>query len=182
MAYWYALQCASGKEEVVRKKIGEMFSQYRTFFPRRELEIRKQGKTALQVTPLFKGYFFISSKTQILCREATDLVKKVNDISASGLLYKVVGMLAKENASGSDPVTPVKSDEMDSLFELTQGGEVVSFSSYKKAGESVKIISGPLKGLEGTLVKVNARKRRIKVAITLMGERQLVDLGASMLA
>ena len=182
MNYWYAIQCASGKESVARKKIHDLFSGYKTFLPRRELEIRKSGKTSRQITPLFKGYFFISSKTGMLCREAVELVKRINDNSATAILYNVVGMSDKENSIGSDALTPVNKDEMDALFDLTQGEEVVPFSSYYKEGSRLKIISGPLKGLEALLVKVNARKNRIKVAVDLFGERHFVDLGASMVS
>ncbi|MES0488465.1 MAG: transcription termination/antitermination NusG family protein [Leptospirales bacterium] len=182
MKYWYAIQCASGKESVARKKIENLFSGYKTFFPRRELEIRKSGKTSLQVTPLFKGYFFISSKSGMLYREAAELVKKINDNSATAILYNVVGMNAAESSIGSDTLVPVKKNEMDKLFELTQGEEVVPFSSYLKEGSILKIISGPLKGLEALLVKVNSRKRRIRVAVELFGKKQYVDLGASMVS
>jgi len=157
-----------------------MFSGYKTFFPRRELEIRKSGKISRQITPLFKGYFFISSKTGMLCREAVDLVKRINDNSGTAILYNVIGMPEKENSIGSDELIPVKKNEMAALFDLTKGEEVVPFSSYLKEGARLKIISGPLKGLEALLVKVNSRKSRIKVAVDLFGKKQFVDLGASM--
>ena len=45
----------------------------------------------------------------------------------------------------------------------------------------VKIVEGPLKGMEGNIKKVDKRKGRIKVAIPLMKREVLVNLSFEMI-
>jgi len=47
-----------------------------------------------------------------------------------------------------------------------------------KEGERIVVVSGPLKGLEGIIEKVDARKKRVKIRIQFLGQEKRVDLGA----
>jgi len=182
MSHWYALQCVSGKENVVRDGVQKVFTNYSTFFPRRELEIRKNGKTSLQVKSLFPGYFFLQSRTRLFYHEALDISRKVGEMCSSISFLKVVGMYRSDKSIGSDEIVPILNHEMDLFLNMTDEREVVQFSQYKKEGEKVQIISGPLSGREGIIIKINPRKKRIKVGVNLLGEIQVIDLGAEMIA
>ena len=182
MNNWYALQCVSGKESAVRDGLQKIFGDYVTFFPRRELEIRKNGKTSIQVKALFPGYFFLKSSSRLMYREALDLIKKVNGNYASAALLKVVGMHRDGKSIGSDEIHPIETREIDLFLNIASENEVVRFSQYRKEGDKVQIVSGPLAGREGIILKTNPRKKRIKVGVKLLGEMQVIDLGAEMIA
>ena len=182
MSHWYALQCISGKENIVRDGVQRFFSEYTTFFPRRELEIRKGGKASLQIKALFPGYFFLQSSSRLLFREAMELSRKLNSICATASLLKVVGMHKNQNSIGSDEIMPIMNQEIDLFLNITDDQEIVHFSRYKKEGDKVQIVCGPLSGREGIIIKINPRKKRIKVGIQLLGEIQIIDLGAEMIA
>jgi len=182
MSYWYALQCVSGKEPVVRDGVVKTFANYSTFFPKRELEIRKNGKTSVQVKALFPGYFFLQSSSRLLYQEGLELTRKLNGMCSSAALLKVVGMHKNPKSIGSDEIVPVMNDEMDMFLNMTNDNEVVEFSQYKKTGDKVQIICGPLSGREGIILKINPRKKRVKVGVNLLGQVQVIDLGAEMIA
>jgi len=44
-------------------------------------------------------------------------------------------------------------------------------------GDNIKVVSGPLEGYEGQIVKVNKRNLRARVKFTLMGQEKFIDLG-----
>ena len=180
MSYWYALQCISGKENTFRGLFDATFSHYKTFFPKRILEIRRGGEFKTEVTPLFAGYLFFMSKTRLIFQDALSIIRKMNAIHHSNPILKILGMHQDNNAMGNEEITPVHSNEMDILLSLTDQNELISFSSFLQDGDKVKIIHGPLKGFEGVIVKINARKKRVKIALDLLGQKQIIDLGACM--
>jgi transcriptional antiterminator NusG len=182
MSNWYAVQCVSGKEEAARRCLLNLFKNYKTFYPKRELEIRKDGKVTKQIKALFPGYFFLQSGSRMMYYEAIEMVKNINGMFSGVTLLKVVGMTKDKNSCGSDEITPIRDQEIDLFLEITNQEEVVEFSTYKKTGDKIKIISGPLTGLEGIIIKLNARKKRVKVGVELLGQMQIIDLGAEMVA
>lgn len=180
MSNWYAIQCISGKEEAARKCLVNLFSHYKTFFPKRELEIRKGGKVNKQIKALFPGYFFLQSGSRLMYVQAVEIVKKINEVFSTSALLKVVGMTSDKELCGSSELIPIQNHEMDLFLGITNDNEVVEFSKYKKAGDKIKIINGPLSGFEGIVLKLNARKKRVKVGVELFGQTQVIDLGAEM--
>jgi len=182
MAYWYAIQCVSGKEEPVRKKLSAQFDKYETYLPKREMVIRRAGNLLNESKPIFPGYLFIKSASKLIYQEAMSLVKKVNDFSATATIYKVIGMNRESEILGSHEVTPVSQSEMDILLQLTGETETVSISEYCKIGDKVSIIRGPLKGLEALVIKINVRKKRLKLLLTMCGQEQLIDFPAELVS
>jgi len=100
---------------------------------------------------LLPGYIFAYSKTQLDARRVCDLphIQKV-------LRY----------ADGSTALCG-----RDQAFAdwLMQHNGIVGVSSAILEGDHVKVVSGPLKDLEGMIVKVDKRKQIAKVAFTTCG-------------
>jgi len=113
-------------------------------------------------------------------REALELIRKINEMYSAGALLKVVGMKRNKTSIGSDEIVPIEPREMDLFLNIANEDEVVRFSQYKKEGERVQIIGGPLSGLDGIVIKANPRKKRLKVGVNLLGETQVIDLGAEL--
>ncbi|MDH4200429.1 MAG: antiterminator LoaP [Spirochaetia bacterium] len=182
MSNWYAVQCVSGKEGIVREKLQGLYAHYQTFFPRRELEIRRSGKTHMEIKALFPGYIFIQSSSRLIYREALDIARKINETFSSAALLKVVGMYRGAKSIGSDEILPIQNHEISLFLEIASENEIVQFSQYKKVGDKIQIIGGPLAGLEAIILKINARKKRVRVGVELMGQTQMIDLGAEMIS
>lgn len=176
--HWYALQCISGREEALRHRLTS--DGVNVFVPQRKLRIRRSGRWLDEVKPLFPGYIFFSSKKRVLYNEILELVERINRSATLGRVVQVLGLLKEEGSSGSDMVIPVAPHEIDFLLSLTGGEDVIPLSSYIKEGQGVRIIEGPLKGLEAMVTRVNHRKNRIKVALEMFGHNHSIDLGAQM--
>lgn len=100
---------------------------------------------------LLPGYIFACSTTQLDIRRVCDLphIQKVLRYpDGSAALY------------GRDRVF---------ASWLMEHNGIVGVSSAIMEGDRVKVISGPLKDLEGMIVKVDKRKQIAKVAFTTCG-------------
>jgi len=177
--YWYALQTISGNEEAAREKLKIEFSDAETFIPKRELEIRKTGKVKREQKPLFPGYIFICMPQKIDHEKAIEILNKCRSIGSKTSVTKFLG-ITDTKIQGKKEVLPVKPEEINYLFNLTGGGETITFSTFLKSGAKIKIIEGPLKGKEAVIKKVNPRKKRITVEIHLLGKSHEIDLGGSL--
>ncbi|MBF0207635.1 MAG: KOW motif-containing protein [Oligoflexia bacterium] len=80
-----------------------------------------------------------------------------------------------------DHLLPIEEIEMRPILFLTRGGNIVKFSQFYKIGQKVRVINGPLEGLEGIIRRVNPRKKRITVSLRMLGVERLIDLGGERL-
>jgi len=92
--------------------------------------------------PLFRGYIFV--KTDLRDREIV--------LRTSGVI-RFVGILNKPSR--------VPDLQIDWLRRVVGGSKEVQRESYLEVGERVKIISGPLAGVEGIISRVNGTSRVI---------------------
>jgi len=165
----------------VRERLASIFNHYKTFLPRRELEIRKAGRVSRQIQPLFGGYFFLSSRGQLIISEALELVKKVNQTLSDKGVVRVLGMGGGKLPSGGDALIPIPQGEIEQIRMLADERDLVGFSTFVNQGDTMVITSGPLKGREAIIKQVNKRKKRVRVSLELMGTVREIDLGLSAL-
>ena len=71
---------------------------------------------------------------------------------------------------------------MDMILNLTRDGEVIELSDIYKEGNHIRVLNGPLMGMEGIIEKFDHRKKRVKVRLEFLGEYKRVDLGANMVS
>lgn len=177
---WYALQVYGGNEEKARKKLLLEHGTVKTLLPQRVLQIRRQGKVSIQKRPFFEGYFFLHWDHPLNTLEARDIVGSLRNLGGQPGVIRMTGVTIDKQSTGSDLVQPVSEDEMEVILELTKENEEVGFSSYMFEGNQIQIVSGPLKGQEAKVVKVDPRKKRIKVEVSLLGRLHKIDLAAEM--
>ncbi|MBB6480761.1 antiterminator LoaP [Spirochaeta isovalerica] len=161
--HYFALHIKTGSEEKIRKAIEEeLGDDLKVFCPMRELMIRKKGKTTRQLKPMFGGYIFVESE-EISAASLTKL-KKIPDF------FQVL-------PSNKD-IKPVRQEDMEFLRSLFTGNQIAALSKAKfDENDLIQIISGPLKGKEGMIVKVDRRKGRAKIVINAFDREHFVDLG-----
>jgi transcriptional antiterminator NusG len=86
-------------------------------------------------------------------------------------------MLSKLLKDESGPLK-IEEKELEVLnILLKDDDENIGFSTAYKEGQKVKIIDGPLVGLEGHIQSVDTRKGRAKVNIDFLGSPRTVQLG-----
>lgn len=159
---WYAVFVATGHEEKVKKAIEAIFEgEIRPIVPKRELRERKAGKWRKVRRTLFPGYVLIKGKITI----------------ETYYRIKEIPMLAKLLKDESGPLK-IYGKELEILKTLLKSGdESVGISTTYKEGQEVRIIDGPLVGLEGHIQSVDTRKGRAKVNIDFLGDTRTVQLG-----
>ncbi len=161
---YYAIQVRSQTEAryvgMARKRsanIGENL-----FFLRRSLRVKKGGKWHEQTAPIFSGYVFIQ----------VDLL----DPDTGATLRSLPGFIRFLPAN--DRIQPLDSRDEAMLRHFLSFGEVVRKSVVAfDENHRIKVISGPLKGLDGRIVKVDRRKQRARVRLELYQETFEIDFG-----
>jgi transcription antitermination factor NusG len=127
-----------------------------TFLPLR-LDVRKWGnRNALVEFPLFSGYLF----THILCRE------RLKVLTVRGVIRIV---------SFNGMPSPVADQEIIALRGVS-GQASIKPHKFLEVGRKVRIQSGPLRGLEGVVVK---RKSNIRMIVSVQAIRQSISVEIS---
>jgi transcription termination/antitermination protein NusG len=163
---YFALQVRSSSEQAFIQKASALLAlcpvQPRFILLKRSLNIRRQGKTVTEELPLFPGYVFLENFTSL----GTDVIEKIR--STKGFCR-----FLKSNRE----ITPLDGPSLDILQHFMKIGETaLSSKVYFDDNDRIVIAEGPLKGLEGSIVKVDRRKKRAKVKIDFNDNEIFFDL------
>lgn len=159
---WYALFVISGQEDKVKKFIEMTFGEeIRAIVPKRELRERKEGKWYIVKRKLFPGYVLVNGNIDI------EMYYKIKE-------SPVLGNFLRDE----DGLLTIDEKELIALNILVndEDGNIGISKAYKE-NEKIKIIDGPLVGLEGHIDSIDTRKGRAKVKIDFLGETRIVQLG-----
>ena len=165
---WYVVNTYSGHENRVKenleKRVETMGIQDCLFrivvAEEPEIEI-KNGKQVEKMHNLFPGYVFVEMK---MTDEAWYVVR--NTPGVTGFIGSSGG--------GAKPF-PVAPDEMESILRrIVQKDQkvVVDF----KVGDTVRILSGPFSGMEGTVSSMNDQTQVANVLTMLFGRETPTDM------
>ncbi|MEV2500230.1 antiterminator LoaP [Paenibacillus larvae] len=172
---WYVLFVTTGKEDVVGKYISNFCNHLslQCFIPKKVVPECHKGVRRDVIRVLFPGYIFIrttmSSNLYYLLKEIPNLHYIVNS-----------GDRKKDKSCGFYSAIP--EEEMEWIRDLTGNRDTIEYSEVSIINKKVKVISGPLKGKEAMIKKVDKRKRRAKIEVTLLNKTNLVDVGINILS
>ena len=163
---YYVIQVKTGGEEKYIRSANRALSEVEIpvtlIWPRRRLGIRKKGKTADSLAPIFPGYVFV---------EAESITHEVY-----WALRRSIGFFTF--LRNNHDVRALSGEDRQLLLHFLRIGEVVEKSTvYFDENNRIRVTDGALKDLEGRIVKVDRRKKRAKVRLTLYEESFLVDFG-----
>jgi transcriptional antiterminator NusG len=161
---FFAVQVRTGGEAVYMSYTLPILEPLgmRVFWPRRSLRIRRRGKWHDVQAPIFSGYVFLQAPGI-----DADLYWKLK--KAPGF-YRFL--------RNNQDIQPLPQRDAHVLNRLLRYGHVVGKSVAEfDENNRIRILEGPLKGLEGLIVKVDRRKGRAKVKLDLYDEAHLVDFG-----
>ena len=130
-------------------------------FLRKKIILFKQGKKTEVESPLFPGYVFM---------QADHL-----DLDFYWSLKKTGGFLTFIKAQNKIQVLTDKDKSVLSHFlnfGEVAGKSLVTFNQENR----IEVLSGPMKGLEGRIVKVDRRKRRARILLDFQDASFFVDL------
>lgn len=164
MRNWYVLHVKTGDETDVLKVIKRDWPFINALLPQRTLKERSHGVWKTVTRTIFPGYVFVETFMD------AQMYYRLTDIPS------VIKILGNEHG----PV-PVPEMEMQIVFRLGGNGDPLNISEIFVEGSNVHVVSGPLQGLEGQIIKIDARRFRAKVNISLMGEPRIVELGIKLI-
>lgn len=165
---WYVVQVCTGTEEGIRTQCLKKLSPPALkdcFIPYYEEKKRFKGEWHTRQRILFPGYIFAVSEEIETLRDQ---------------LKTIIG-LTKLLGTG-DEITPLT--EREEAFLLSFGGEeqIVRMSEGIIENDKVKIISGPLKGKEAYIRKIDRHKRKAWLELPMFGRTQRVEAGLEITA
>lgn len=169
---WYVMQVRTGTEENIRCQCQRLISSdtlERCFIPYYQQKKRFQGEWHIQERILFPGYVFL------ITENLEKLVER---------LKKVIGM-TKLIGTG-DEIVPLSEAEISLITKL--GGKSSSSESIVKIsqgiieGDQVHILSGPLKGLEGAIRKIDRHKRIAYLSVDMFNRTVDMKVGLEIVA
>jgi transcriptional antiterminator NusG len=131
-------------------------------WPRRSLRIRRKGRWTKGLVPVFPGYIFLT----------VDQFPPLLYWRLKNLPYFYRFLTSNTN------INPIPQKEAQIINHLLKYGEIVRESvGTFDIDNKIVVVEGPLKGLEGCIVKIDKRKGRAKVKLNLYEESYLVDFG-----
>ena len=139
------------------------------YFPQRALDIRKRGKTVATRRAIFPGYVFL------------ELDKGYNIHEYKSAFRKTEGFF-RFLRSNKD-IAPLKNRDLELVLHFIKNIGPLAGKSKVVFDENshIVVISGPLHGLEGRIVKVDKRKRRAKIKLDLYDDSFFIDLAFDVL-
>lgn len=162
---WYAAFVKTGDEEDVKSRLEyQMGNGFHVYVPKRKIRERKNGAWHDVLHVLFPGYLLING---VIGTDDYYNTKKVPG------LWRIL-------KSGND-LLPIPPSEMKVIEKLMYGGEVIGPSDIKELNGQVKVVDGPLSGMEGCIVKIDKRKGRAKIRMNFLGEERAIDLSVNLL-
>ena len=158
-AVWTRSQCETLVEDGLRRK------QLDVFLPRVRVPSRRRDRHVMLVQPLFPGYVFLhTAATRQAC---------IDVASTDG----VVRMLGER----WDLPYPIPDAELESVRRIVFSGERMGPVPWIKVGDHVRIVSGPLAGLEGLVQTWRAGRATFVVNVDLLRRSVGVEVAAAVL-
>lgn len=165
---WYVVNTYAGHENRVKENLekrletmGISDNLFRIVVAEEtQIEVKNE-KTKEVVRNIFPGYLFVE---MIMTDDAWYVVR--NTPGVTGFIGSSGG--------GAKPI-PVKDPEIEAILRrIGQSDKVVEVTF--KVGDTVKILSGPFSGMEGTVESMNDQSQVATVLIILFGRETPTDI------
>jgi transcription antitermination factor NusG len=136
---------------------------FQPFLPEVQRWSRRAGVSRAIRTPMFPGYLFV--------REALDKYRYLDLLNVHGIVRVL--------EDGWTRLTPVPDAEIDAIQRIAAAGVVVFPCAHLHGGEPVRVLAGPLAGVEGMFVHEKPSKGRLVVSVDMLGRSIAVEMDAS---
>lgn len=160
---FYAVQVRTGAESrYLQQARGAAGGTVELIWPRRRLRIRRAGAWGDALAPVFPGYIFVRAP-----RFGEPLFAALREVP--GFLRML---------PSNDRVQPLGPGDERLLAHFLSFGEILDRSVVRfDEARRIRVISGPLTGLEGRIVRVDRRKGRARVRLEMYADSFEIDFG-----
>lgn len=157
---WYAVNTRSRHEDKAHAQLVQ--KSISAFLPRIEVWSKRKDRRKKIMVPMFPGYLFV---------ELRDLDNQTRlDVLKT---FGVVRILGK--TKNSDPI-PVPDEKIDAIQRLVSSRVEVQQFQYPKVGEPARIIDGPFKGVEGSVIGTDYENELFVISIELLQRSVAIKL------
>lgn len=121
---------------------------------------RFRGEWHIQERILFPGYVFL------IARNLEILIDNLKQVIG---LTRLIGT--------GDEIVPLSQEEIDLLLRMGSDSQLVEMSSGIIENDRVQVLSGPLKGMEGSIRKIDRHKRMAYLEVEMFGRTVEMKVG-----
>ena len=157
IAPWYAIWTRSNCERLVAQQLAA--KGFPAFLPEMSTRTRRAGKSHVVQVPMFPGYLFV--------QHAMEKASYVEILKARGIVRILEG--------GWNRLTPVAEEEVGAIQRLITAGVPVFPHAYFREGDRVKVVEGPLAGVEGVFLR-DKQRGRLVVSVNLLRTSVAVEV------
>jgi transcription antitermination factor NusG len=166
---WYAIWTRSHCERLVEQQLtargfSPFLPEVATLRPRSGQASRQSAKRAprnqSKVSPMFPGYLFVH-----------DSMTKERYVEMLG-----VRGIVRVLEDGWTRLTPVPESDIDAIRHIIESGVAVFPHPLLRHGDRVRVVNGPLLGIEGIFVTDSQQKGRLVVTIDLLGRSVALEV------
>lgn len=161
-AQWYALYTKSHCEQLVFDQLAA--KGYHLFLPQVEMWSSRAGRRHLVCVPMFRGYLFL--------RHVIDKMSYIDIRKARGLV-RILG-------EQWNRLSVVPDAEIDAIRKVLQARLPVMPHPFLREGQRVRILRGPLTGIEGILLQYKPTKGLLILSVELLHRSVAVEVECSL--
>jgi transcription antitermination factor NusG len=155
---WYAIWTRSHCERLVAQQLSA--KAFSPFLPEMKIRSKRPGWPHAVLAPIFPGYLFV--------RHAMDKASYLEILKARGVVRILEG--------GWTRLSRIPDSEVDAIRRLIDSGLEILPHPYFRQGDRVRVMEGPLAGLEGVFVREKPNKGRLVLSIDLIRTSVAVEL------
>ena len=162
---WYAIWTTTGAEGKLCEWIKDCISDslYEDcFVPIVEQNRKFKGEWKIFKKPLFPGYLFVKTGED----KIMEFAKKLKNTLQFAMILSTEGKY-----------TPIKESETYLIEGAYNNNGTLGTSIGMIEGDEIKIISGPLIGMEGAIRSINRHKRTAIIELKLFGRTSKLTIG-----
>ena len=148
--------------ELIRRTV--LSEEEQAFTPRVEREYRRGGETSTETKELFPGYVFIETAEPDSFSERLFLT--------GGGRTRPLWLIRNDHSA-----VRLYPEEEDYIRTLVNADYLVEKSYGYKEGDTIKLTRGPLKDLQGSLIRVNRHHRTATIRVKFLGDYRELTLG-----
>lgn len=173
MGNWFVFFVESGREYTACTFLNKLFNvdESVAFVPQVELVFRNSKFVKKELKPMFPGYIFVDTELEgvFFASYTYKLIKY------SKCILKLIGKSDFE-------IVPIKEEEKSFLLKFCDDDYIVGESIGIIEGDRIYINSGPLKGIESVIKKIDRHKRRAQIEMEFMGDVRKVHVALEIIS
>ena len=155
---WYAVWLKSHFEHFVADQLSA--KGFQIFLPQLPCWSIRRNEQQIVRSPMFPGYLFV--------RDTMDKHRYIDILKVRGIVRVL--------EDGWTRLTPVPDEEIAALQKIVEAEVPVFAHAHLNYGDRVRVLAGPLTGLEGIFLRDNSSRGRLIVSVDLLGRSVAIEV------